>query len=269
MKIALCFSGQVRDFKRTQHSLRRHILCPLKEHEVVLFAHYAGESPSLDTGLIFENALYEELEPDYSEFQEEDHDVVARSWHRSSPLVSYLRQLRSISISDSLCRSYERDHGIVFDWVFRLRFDNLYITSLEDLQALPRDSIFIPAHDNWRGFNDRFAFGPSELMEIYANRLDHALIFIREGKPLNPEIFLSYFLDKKSVSVERTKVCHHLLRYSSLWKARFLPEQSDDLSFLPHRPLAALRDTVSSAIGPYRYERLSRIWWQRPFLDWI
>lgn len=264
MNIALCFSGQVRDFDKTQRSLRRCILAPLSRHKLFLFAHYAGDNSNIPSNLHFEDKIYDECEPDFSELQNLGHDVIERSWHQGKSLTAYLRQLRSISISDSLCRKYELSNSITFDWIFRLRFDNLYITRIENLTHLSRNIIYIPAHDNWRGLNDRFAFGPSLLMNTYANRLESAIQAIQGGIELNPEIFLAKHLEQSRIKVGRTRVTHHLLRYSNLWRASFLAEQGDDLKFQPKRFMAPAKDEISSMIGKYRYERIAKAWWQRP-----
>ncbi|MEB3352750.1 MAG: hypothetical protein VKM34_00725, partial [Cyanobacteriota bacterium] len=121
-------------------------------------------------------------------------------------------------------------------------------------------------HDNWRGLNDRFAFGPSLAMNMYANRLDEAVNMLREGTRLNPEIFLAEHLRNARISISRTRVTHHLLRYSALWRARFLVEQGDDLLFQPRRPMASLKDQLSAFIGSSRYDKLASIWWQRQWL---
>ena len=263
MKIALCFSGQLRDFNKTYPSLHRHILSSLKSHSVYSFAHYAGTNSHSSYPHTFHKVIAEEVEPDFAEFLPYDHDVAGRPWHKGSPLTAYLRQLRSLSLANSLRNDYEVEYGFTFDWVFRLRFDNLYVSPLETLSLLAKDSIFIPAHDNWRGFNDRFAFGPASLMDIYANRLDSAMQCIRNGYSLNPEIFLLNHLRDHCISVSRTRLVHHLLRYSQLWRARFRSEQGDDLSFLPRRPFGALRDKISPRIGTHRYDNLSVLWWQR------
>ena len=214
MNIALCFSGQVRDFAKSQRSLRRHILNRLGQHSLFLFAHHAGGDPDIPSKLSFEDIIFESSEPSFDDFDNYSHDVVERAWHQGKTLTAYLRQLRSISLSDSLCRKYEATNNIEFDWVFRLRFDNLYIAPIEDISCFSRDMIYLPAHDNWRGLNDRFAFGPSSLMLAYANRLDSAIQYIKDGYELNPEIFLAKYLDEAHITVGRTSVTHHLLRYS-------------------------------------------------------
>ena len=264
MNIAFCFSGQVRDFNQTQRSLRRHILRPLHAHQLFFFAHHTGIDSHIPSFLDFEDRMFESGEPDFADYENLSHDVVERSWHQGKTLIAYLRQLRSIAISDSLCRKYEQLNNIEFDWVFRLRFDNLYVTKIEPLSLLARDRIYAPAHDNWRGLSDRFAFGPSSYMKIYANRLEEAIRLLETGSELNPEIFLASHLMHARIPVTRTRVVHHLLRYSSLWRAKFIPEQGDDLYYQPRRFMAPVKDKISSLIGPYRYEKLAKSWWLRP-----
>jgi hypothetical protein len=234
MNIALCFSGQVRSFRKTYRSFRRHILDQLSQHEVYLFAHFPqDESSNFAESVGFHDYISEKKEPVIEVQDIEGHEIFYRPWHRGHGLQSYLRQIRGIELANNLSKSYSTNHGINFDWAFRLRFDNLYRTDLENLASLDTSAIYIPAHDNWYGYNDRFGFGHPTLMDIYSDRLQPILEHASRGCKIHPETCLKEHLKSHFILVNHTKVVHHLLRYNSLWPAYFGEEYGDDPSFSP------------------------------------
>ena len=234
MKIALCFSGQVRDFRLTRRSLQRKILSRLRKHEVYLFAHYplsGGISPAC-LGIPFTEVLVE----DESKVEapvpiHATHGVILRSWHQGNPFRAFYLQLRSLYLANWLRQQFEERNGFLFDWVFRLRFDSLFFgEQLESLEDCDPGSIYIPKHDNHYGYNDRFAFGGSQLMDTYSTRFTLFREYEEHGYAMHPEVFLKWALDRNSIRVERTGIACHLLRYGNLYRAYYSEKSGDILT---------------------------------------
>lgn len=266
MNIALCFSGQVRAFRQTLPSLRKHILRPLKDDALFFFGHFPA-SPGSEAAffLPFHDFIHEPAEPALSNLLPQNpvgHDVECRAWTTTDPLLGYLRQLRGIHQADQLRRAWSDHHGTTFDWVLRLRFDNLYVASIEPLEQLQPDVLFVPAHDNWGGLNDRFAVAPPELMTIYANRFEAIGAYLQEGLFIHPESLLAEHLARHHVVARHTRVVHHLYRHGHLWKAFFSPCEGDDPSFAPPQPGMRWRFQIKKRIGDAAYQRLALLWWQ-------
>ena len=266
MNIALCFSGQVRDFAVTVRSFRKHILRPLRSHNVFLFCHAPaiGRHPE-QFGLHFSAVHWDENEPSSFDFLQDyssPHDVEARPWNQSDPLTGYVRQLRSIYLAHKLQQDYACTNHINFDLVFRLRFDNLYVQSLESLTNLDCSAVYVPAHDSWGGINDRFAFGSPDLMEFYCNRFQFLQSYCKEEAFIHPETLLAHHLARYGVSVKHTRVVHHLYRHRTLNKAIFKTEQGDDPSFSPSQPGMRWRFQLKKRISKQLYDKLSCLWWR-------
>lgn len=161
-------------------------------------------------------------------YESDEHDIAERPWHTKGSVRAFYLQLRSIYLANNLKKLAEDRGGFRYDWVFRLRFDNLYHGySLEDIRLLDPNHVYIPKHDNWYGYNDRFAFGGTAAMDIYADRYKYLVEYRESGLPMHPERFLRWVLDRHCVSVRRTRVSAHLLRYGVLWKARYWPSAGD------------------------------------------
>lgn len=232
MKVALCLSGQIRDFALTQKSLHKFILSSLQPHEVSVFAHYPLEPLARlsFSALPFTRIMVEdESHVPLPAFMPVNHEIEDRPWHNKNSLRAYYLQPRGIYLADTLRKDFEKEQGIAFDWVFRLRYDNLYFGScVENLADCDKGSVYIPAHDNWGGYNDRFAFGGSSVMDIYSTRFLHLAQYLLAGdSTMHPERMLKSYLDSRSVPIRRTRVSHHLLRYRRLCRAAYRPNYGD------------------------------------------
>ncbi|MEI6030923.1 MAG: hypothetical protein WCJ92_07750 [Alphaproteobacteria bacterium] len=190
------------------------------------------------------------------------HDVEARPWNRSDPLLGYVRQLRSIHLANQLQHQFAAAHGFSFDLVFRLRFDNLYIFPLEPLETIDRSCLYLPAHDSWRGYNDRFAFASPEVMDVYCNRFLCFADYLNEGLFIHPETLLATHLKRFHVPVRHTTVVHHLYRHGKLDKACFKLEQGDDPTFAPPQPYMRWRFQAKKYLGEHLYNYLAILWWK-------
>lgn len=221
MKVAICLSGQIRDFRFTKKSLQRHILAPLRHHEVDIFAHYPLEPAAKNLAFPFTEVLAEdESKVNDIVFDANEHQVAARPWHNSRSMRAFFLQVRSIYLANELRKGYEQKHGLLYDWIFRLRYDSLYFgPRLEGLETCDPEFLYIPRHDNWAGYNDRFAFGGRGAMDAYSSRYSYFWQYLHDGNAMNPEAFLKWVLERQKIRVCRTRVTSHLLRYGSLYRA--------------------------------------------------
>jgi hypothetical protein len=126
-----------------------------------------------------------------------------------------LRLMTYLSEVESMKREYEKKHKFTYDWVIRCRCDTRLIKGpLEDLNNMDSNKIYIPNHDHWRGINDRFAFGSSELMNLYHNRINYFDDYFSHGGVLHDESYLRAFLEKFNIPVSKTNIHVQILRES-------------------------------------------------------
>lgn len=265
MNVAFCFSGQPRSFNHVFPSFKKHILRPLSGHNFYFFAHYPLVCPKTNLPKFFTDSICEDesnVSFDFHRLQGINHLVESRPWNRLDPLSAYLMQLRSIYLSYNLCRQYSFSNHISFDWVFRARFDNLYVSSIEPLDSLDPLSLYVPAHDSWNGYNDRFAFSGMSIMNTYASRFVCLSSILTGDQALHPETSLKSFLSDASVPVRYTRVVHHLLRHGELWKARFNSDEGDSVDYSPSQPGMKWRFQIKKYFGDIIYNKLSLAWWR-------
>jgi glycosyltransferase involved in cell wall biosynthesis len=129
------------------------------------------------------------------------------------------QQWQGYLVVGSLVRLAEEAQGnLCYDWVIRCRPDLQVVRPMEALSTLTPDGIYAPSHDNWNGINDRFAFGPSLLMEQYFKLGTTVYQYFAQPKPLtrpdsrNPEGILRRHLERLGIPRRFTRAVFNTLR---------------------------------------------------------
>jgi hypothetical protein len=111
---------------------------------------------------------------------------------------------------------YIKKTGIHYDWLVRTRTDLDMVILPEPLDLLEADAVYIPCHDNWAiakglpGLNDRFAFGPPDLMRVVLARYHRLPEFWQQHHLFHMETFLAWAL--RDTPVKRTRTTFGLWR---------------------------------------------------------
>ena len=194
MKVALCFSGGIRNFKDNFESIRNCLIDPL---EADVFIHgwyfkvdeienkhkmYRKEETSQSEVLIYAKPKKYELEA-YNKEKEQEMinkfliDKIQEKYKDKSDLCQLFPNtcgmLWSIYKSNLLKCEYEKEHNFKYDIVIRCRPDFEYYTKLnfDILRLVDNNTILLPL-DNY-AYNtqqcDKFAIGTSENMDYYSN----------------------------------------------------------------------------------------------------
>lgn len=185
-KTAVCVSGQMRSLERCLASIKNNLLAHIPDYDI--FVHTTLDADA-------EKALW--LNPKRILVEK---DIATREderWikHRDTPTIhQVLLQLWSIKQSFLLIDD-------TYDAIIRMRPDLQVLDALDDME-FDSQSICLPKRDNYYGYNDRFAFGPTHLMQPYMTRIDEFNAFAQDH-PIHTEIFLKWFLDKHSIPVSR------------------------------------------------------------------
>jgi hypothetical protein len=164
MKIAVCFSGQVRTFAENAPGLHAMFTAAAGGDANV---HYYGALHAEDrdwaTRWPWHAVTLEQMEavPRYH------HPALGHPRNKEHPEFCLWQQWQGIMSVGQLLRLHEWLRGARYDWVVRCRFDLAVRAPMERLATLAPTAAYFPRCDNWYGLNDRFAFGPSVLMEHY------------------------------------------------------------------------------------------------------
>jgi hypothetical protein len=207
MKIALCLSGQIRCYREGYEYLWENLF---SKHDVDVFWHTwtIDEKTMIDL-----ESLYGPEESIYTDqFDPKQFAKYNRTQDERFRPENTIHMMYSIFMSNLLKKQHELKKGFVYDVVIRSRFD--YALNVElpfaDMQAgklyVPNDKIrgFIPP--NGLTANDQFAYGDSNVMDLYSMmfwNMDRAYNF---GASMNGEDMLSF-------NIQVNQLCRENLVY--------------------------------------------------------
>jgi hypothetical protein len=191
MKIALCLSGGLRNFKDTHYSFEQYLL---SAHNVDVFFYglenkEGQEINNKDLDILYNPKMKVVNTKEY-------YNSIPCLYDSSSTFYAFY----NIYMCNELKKKYESENQFKYDLVIRSRTDYFwfrYITE-KDLE-LAKNNIMIPSDWAFKSVNpyaraDVFAFGNSDLMDEYSsmfNRLDE---YTQKIGMFHPESLCGYHL---------------------------------------------------------------------------
>ena len=202
MKIALCFSGFLRTISIVWKNNCDKIIDPLsRNNQVDLFGYFPIHDPFIDSikwkslsikdDKIFDDQLIKRITSNHR----------CCGDHRVPKLLNMWNNWKEV---ENLKRRVEIDENFTYDWVFRMRPDTWFDIPLENISTLQNTNIYIPKHDNWSGYNDRFALSSSKNMTVYHSIIDHYEQIFNRGVTFHVEEYLKIHLDTNNIPIKRT-----------------------------------------------------------------
>ena len=222
MRIAICISGQPRNFKQSYESLKTHFL---DKYDCDIFFHSWKTSSFESTNFGDRNYQYQLGKEDYNEliklYQPKKYileqpivfdasDYQCPIWRQ--PLNNTLSMFYSIYKSFQLIED-------AYDYVIRTRFDLDY--SKFNLE-FPKEGIILPEWNTdfrvkHRGYYDVFALGTQSSMKIYSEVFSNIISYVTndsqmmefleggwpgQDSPLRNEYLLKWHLVKNNINVK-------------------------------------------------------------------
>jgi hypothetical protein len=205
MRCAIFYSGQFRSLDRCYNNHLENIFSKLKNYDV-----FADIEVSTDIEK-YKNFIENNIQniKKFSIYTEPSpvHRVSIRPQNLRGEISTWLRQIKSIRDSFNLCENIDD-----YDIAIRIRTDSLFDRPLENLEDLDLSSIYIPNHDNWGGYNDRFAIGNIINMKKYLSFYDAVPLFGGLVKG-NAEGYLKYYIDEYcKIPVNKTNIVGQTMR---------------------------------------------------------
>jgi len=237
--VAVCISGQFRSFDKCLPSIFKNLILTNSNYELKFFTSFAKEENKpitipteffkissvikIEEDSVLPDLSYQKLKYKYQEFQLDSEN--------DTKLIYYqLKQFQSVF---NLVKEYEKDNNMTFDYVMRLRpdleFKSIFNWNLFEV------SIITPSEDHFRGYNDRFAVGPRNLMEVYMNRLGY---WMSENDDINfttqNEVNLKHHLDNHNILVNKIPIDLQYIRYNdfSETKLKITSITNDEAHFI-------------------------------------
>lgn len=204
MKTAVLISGQVRTLDRCADSIRRHLLEPLGDYDII--AHVADDEDAGKLELLGRLTHVEKVQqPDLPEG-----NYIHRTGRGVYGIQGVLRQLWSLDRSMELAMDWANEAS-AFTHAVRLRTDTFFLNTIEPPSTW-QIGTHIPGFFNFYGLNDRFAFGDFWSMVAYHDRFAHLDEQMARGVIFQPETMLAEHLAHYKVPVHRTAVVFDTIR---------------------------------------------------------
>ncbi len=254
MKVALCFSGILRDVNETKAFWKDLI----KEYDIDVYASFWDiENESLgDTIKQFETIYTpKRLEVEnYKIFKESTLEIA--KLHINSPnLIDDKFQKASNEFGMFpmyykiwKCNLLTKELGIKYDVVIRARIDtvldNMFKIEKNDMLNVPMGVTMVPAFHNSGGMNDCFAYGNPKIMDYYSFCFFQLMEYLKDGHYIfPPEHILSVHFSKIHIPI---RFFENYMMITRVWKGgdhevynKFIgnPKEiisySDDVEFIP------------------------------------
>jgi hypothetical protein len=196
MRIAVCLSGQLRNYKETFPYFKNFIINELDpdififtdEYDPKLIELYSPKKIDFTTKLIENNFSY-------------------RYRHTSTNDISLLNQFYKISECNKLKCKYEEENNFKYDLVIRCRFDAFFVRKFNKEELLlDNDEILVPWGWDFKCVSeyaetDIFAIGKSETIDKYSSVFDN-LEKYKNDIIFHPESIMGYNLFMNNVRVK-------------------------------------------------------------------
>jgi hypothetical protein len=226
MKIALCFSGNIRDINETKNFWTDLI----KEYDIDVYASF-WDTENEENGDTLNNFLKiytpkkYEIE-NYKIFKETTQDIA--SMHIESPKL-ILEHLRKASKAFGQlpmyykvwrCNILSKQLGIDYDIVIRARTDivlddKFKIEKNKNLNV-PMGWMMVPSLPNSDGINDCFAYGIPKIMDYYSFIYLQMMEYLKDGHyAFPPEHFLSVHFSKVHIPI---RFFENYMMITRVWK---------------------------------------------------
>lgn len=205
MKIALCYSGQLRHVKECVKNHKNTFFCG---DNIDVFAHLWFDS-------MYEGKAFDEAHRNRGSFKKDDVDFFMNEfcpvYSIIEPPMSFSSELRpdprfphpinntlsmfySIKMSNGLKKRAEIENKFSYDYVVRLRTDEYFLSTIGSFDRYQCDSLHVLneyAHLDY-GINDHFCIGNSENMDKYCSVYDDFDKLYQMGAAINPECLLGF-----------------------------------------------------------------------------
>jgi hypothetical protein len=218
-KVAVCISGQYRSFDQCLPYILENFINANKDYEILVFICFGKEKGK---HIKIPKEIYDlsstikiESDPPLPNLDYQIEKYVRQGFNLDSQKDSrgFYYQLKQLKSIYNLVLEYEKENGIEFDYIARVRPD-IWFKSPFDWN-LSDNHITILKYDDFKGYNDKFAIGPKKLMSTYMNRVDDWMSENnKENYTTHAESNLKFLLDENNIQVNRTDMEYDYVRYN-------------------------------------------------------
>ena len=243
MKVALAYSGQPRNIKKTWSNHKKYLIEPLKKqgHEVDIFCHFWFDDKEVGKEYISGSYLIGKIE-NSKKFVFENIKTASLTFEKPQefneinlipdkrfphPINRTFSMFKSWNNVASQISDYETKNNFEYDLMFRMRTDLVFHKIFSNISEFNLNNLYVLdkyAHLDY-GVDDTFAFSNSSNIKSYLKIEENLNEIINQGAAINPETLLGFYLNNfLGLNVVRKNFQIKLFRVSYLKynKIRFI-----------------------------------------------
>lgn len=190
---AVCITGQYRTWDRVKDNILQNII---RDNTDVFFV--------CDEDLSIDNKDYEILKESQSFYDESVLQLFRSRKNPETSVENSLNMFYKIMKCNELKTQYENKNNFKYDTVVRIRTDSHFKEPI--IFSEDKDKIFIPINLDFGGMCDQFAYGSSDLMNIFCDLFPNIKRYFDEGCRFHPETLLKYHCDKVGLHIIRKDI---------------------------------------------------------------
>ena len=218
MRTAVCFTGQCRSLEHTHENIKKYLLEPLGECDIFMYISENNDSFKAEK-YMSKVATDLRVEPDV---HVDESDITHQQAIERGGLQGYMQMLRGMKKCNEMRTQHEKENNFQYDRIIRSRLDVEYFRSLpEDFDSYDLNYLYIPDFHCWsivqgNGYNDRFAVGNRNNMNIYLSELDYIRRYSLQGFTIHAESTLYVHLKSQGVKVKKVPIRFTRIRHGGI-----------------------------------------------------
>jgi hypothetical protein len=193
MRTAICISGQFRTWDKIKDNILKNII---NDNADVFYV--------CDQEISIPNINYQIIQDPQIIYDKSDIELFRSKKRPETSVENCLNMFYKIMKCNELKIHHENEHNFKYDIVVRLRTDTPFNSPLSF--SMDKNMIVIPHNLDYGGVCDQFAYGPSNLMDIFCQTFPNIKHYIDEGCIFHPETILKYHCDKNHLNISRQDV---------------------------------------------------------------
>lgn len=173
MKVALLFSGQIRDYYNYIENNYKYIIDPLKPDIFMSLWDLKLDNHEVEDCIKqYQPMVTKIIDKKINNILEKNSKLKNTCYVLVHRIIGQLYQINQCSL---LKQEYEKINNFKYDVVIRHRLDlNIKDNVSQYIKLLDENTIIVPTGgDHVGGLNDTFAFGPSVMMDTYMDLYNH------------------------------------------------------------------------------------------------
>lgn len=236
VKTALCISGHLRTFEDNFPSVKAHILDKL---DCDIFIHtwdimgLSWRFTDASLHAIETRRLTERIKQLYNpqklvieptqQFKATPLMHARQLDHRDIPGI--LSMFYKIEACNNLKMEFEKENNMKYDCVIRFRGDLYMDSDLPINDNTNLNYLFMPVFGNFAGLCDQFAYGSSDIMDVYSSLYSNINKYMDAGAPMQPEKLVQYHVSATKLPLSKVHVRYLIKRANGLIQDNMLLER--------------------------------------------